>query len=428
MARYARTLLITLFAALAAFAGFNAAIDPYDVGMGVTLEGVNARKTRAHEDGRRIPVGHALGRAEARSVLLGSSRVVDGFPERIATWPGGLYNAGLRGSNAFELAHAAALAGRDPGLRCIVIGLDMGEFSGAEKYKAAFPVSRLADGSTPLSLGRIALSPNTFLRSLQTVRDNLTGGSDDPPFREVYPAGVQRERFLNTPRGGAGRQAALRIDPARIELLFETLQALTGRGVQIVGFLHPIHAYSEERLFRAGRAQDYFAFRSEMAARFAALTGDPAAPCAPGGAGVLWDFSGFQAPATTPLPGAEQTRTHAAFHEPAHYLPRVGLAMLARMRGDRSAAQGADPAFGAPLTVETAEASARAIEARRAAYLETGDGRLLTRLLDAAGVVDATPPPFAQITPAERRRLRRMSRAAASRAERVQALKTAEAS
>ena len=428
MARYARTLLITLIAAFAAFAGFNAAIDPYDVGMGVTIEGVNARKTRAHEDGRRIPVGHALGRTEARSALLGSSRVVDGFPDHVETWPGGLYNAGLRGSNAFELAHAAALAARDPGLRCIVVGLDMGEFAGAEKYKAAFPVSRLADGSTPLSLARIALSPNTFLRAVQTIRDNITGGSDEPPFQEVYRAGVQRERFLNTPRGGAGREAALRIDPARIDLLFETFQTLAGRGVQIVGFIHPIHAYSEERLFRAGRDEDYFAFRAEMAARFAALEGEPAAACAAGGAGVLWDFSGFQSPATTPLPGPVQTRTHPAFHEPAHYLPRVGLAMLARMRGGADAADGVDPAFGVRLTPETAQAGARAIEARRAAYLETEEGRLLTRLLDEAGAVDAAPPPFAQITPAERRRLRRMARAAAERAERVETLRTAEAS
>lgn len=417
MTGYARLLLITLVGLLAAFGGFNFVVDPYALNDW-SVPGVNERRTRAHEDGLRVPVGDHLGRTQAQSVLLGSSRVVDGFPDRVETWPGGLYNAGMRGTNAFELAHAAALAGADANLRCLVIGLDINEFNAAEKFKPAFPVSRLSDGSRLLSRLRVALSPNTFMRSIQTIADNLTGGSDDFPFKDAYQPGQQRGWFLDTVRGYPAA-STLRVDPARLDFLFAALERLSSSGVQVIGFLHPVHAFNEEALFATGREQTYFAFRREIAARFASLSGDPLAPCAPGGQGVLWDFAGFQPPALSALPAADQTRPHPTHHEPAHYVPALGLAMLGRIQARPVNATD----FGVRLTPMNARPTADAIRARRAAYM-AGDAGALLR--EAAGpYLDANPaaPSSAPLTPADLRGLDRllddvaMRRARLSRAE-----------
>lgn len=402
---YARLFLGALFGFILLFAGFNLLIDPYATLSSSGVAGLSERKTRAHEDGRRVLVSHEIARRNEQTVLLGSSRTVDGFPEAIADWPGGAWNAGLRGSNAYELAHLAVLAGERPDLRCLVIGLDMGEFAAAEKFKPAFAVSALPDGDRRLSAARVALSPNTLARSLQTVADNLTGGADDPPFADSYPAGEQRRRFLEAPAPTYRYFETLRVDPDRIALLFDALDALAEDGVQVIGFLHPLHAWGEEPLFAAGRGPDYFALRRQLAERFARLSEETALnPCIEGeGAAVLYDFSGFQPFATTPLPADDQTRTHPIFHEPAHYLPATGLAMLDRMRGVDTSGVFSE-AFGLKLTPATAAASEAGVLARREAYLATPEGRRLTEILETARAGEApSPAPRTPITRRDKR-------------------------
>lgn len=383
MQRYTRLFLVILAVALGLFAGFNALVDPYDTGTGPRIEGLTANKTRAHEDGRRVQVGHQIGRVAAGTLITGSSRTVDGFPMQVEDWPGGLWNAGIRGSNAFELAHLAAIAGHEAELRCFIVGLDMAEFASGEKYKPAFPISRLADGQRWIATARVTLSPNTFARAVQTVQENITGTSPEPPFRDVYRPGEQYRRFINTPVPTLSYYRAMRVSAGRTDFLFHTLETLAREGVQVIGYIHPVHAWNEESLFAAGRTQDYFDFRAGMARRFAALAeaGSPVDACIPGGAAVLWDFSGFQPPSTTPLPAPDQTVSHDVYHEPAHYLPALGLDML-------SAMQSGEPmdGFGVNLSENDPRDSEAAILERREAYLATPDGQALQAMLAPAMV------------------------------------------
>lgn len=414
-AAYARWFLAVLLGGVLGLAGLNLLIDPYAVRSEGGVEGINARKTRTAEDGRRVYVSHAIARRPEQTILLGSSRTVDGFPEAVDDWPGGLFNAGMRGTNAFELSHAAVMAGERADLRCLVIGLDLGEFAASEKFKPAFPVSALPDGNRLLSAARAALSPNTAARSIQTVIDNISGRDAPAPFSQTYPPGVQRARFEGAPAGTLDYFRRLRIDPARVDFLFEALDALAEEGVQVIGFIHPVHAWYEEAMFAAGKQDDYFALREDLARRFAALSAEAALnPCIEGeGGAALFDFSGFQAVSTTPLPGPQQTQTHPWFHEPAHYLPAVGEAMLARMQGEAAGGVFAET-FGVRLTPETAAPSAEAVRARRAAYLQTAEGAALAAKLDAAAARPwPAPEARAAITRQERRRYQRRMEALA---------------
>lgn len=419
MQRYTRLFLIILAVALGLFAGFNAFVDPYDTGTGPRIAGLTAEKTRVHEDGRRVQVGHAIGQVSAGTLITGSSRTVDGFPMEVADWPGGLWNAGIRGSNAFELAHLAAIAGHEASLRCFIVGLDMAEFASGEKYKPAFPISRLADGRRWLATARVTLSPNTFARAVQTVQENITGTAPLPPFREVYEPGEQYRRFINTPVPTLAYYQSMRTSAERMDFLFLTLEALAREGVQVIGYIHPVHAWNEESLFAAGRAQDYFDFRADMARRFAALAeaGSPVNACVPGGTAVLWDFSGYQPPSTTPLPGPDQTVSHDVYHEPAHYLPALGLQMLAVM-------QAGEPmdGFGINLSQTDPRHSEAGILERREAYLATQDGEALQAMLAPARTQQGTRGwQSVAISHAERRSLIALNGAIASREARLAA-------
>ena len=179
MRRYALTFGIVLAALLFGFAGFNSLVDPFDITGAPDIDGVNERRSRIYGDGGRVHSADLMARGAAASVLLGSSRTVDGFPREPEDWPGGIANAGMRGTNIFELSQAMLLAARDPDLRCIVIGLDLDEFGTHSKAKATYWLSALADGRRSWAFARVALSPNTFAASVQTIADNLTGGSNN---------------------------------------------------------------------------------------------------------------------------------------------------------------------------------------------------------------------------------------------------------
>jgi hypothetical protein len=390
--KFTTTLLIALLSALAGFAGFNALIDPFGVTNAPTIPGLTTRETRLLEDGGRVNVGDRLARGGDRSILLGSSRTVDGFPSAPTGWPGDIHNAGMRGTNMFELGRAMALGARSTDLRCVVIGLDLDELGTHSKAKATYWLSALTDGNREFSMARVALSPNTFAASLQMVADNIGGDSPRTPWADTYEAGAQLARYESGARGIYGYYLGYRYDPDRLDYFERALAALTSQGIQVIGFIHPLHAWREEAMFRAGRADDYLALRSNLTTLFARYaTQDPVDACGPGGAAVLWDFSGFQSPATRAAPQTDQTAAHPTFYEPSHYLPHVGQSMLDRMHSPDAATWNDMSAFGHRLTPDNLPASSAALLARREAWLATEDGDRATALLDS--VIASNPDP-----------------------------------
>ncbi|WP_291845291.1 hypothetical protein [Maricaulis sp.] len=381
MQRYAATLLIALIAGLAGFAGFNALVDPFGITGSPDIPGLTSRDTRLYEDGGRVHVGDQLARGGEDAIILGSSRSVDGFPRDPEDLPAGFINAGMRGTNIFELSQAAALAAGSDSLRCVVIGLDLDEFGTHSKAKATYWLSALRDGNADFARARVALSPSTFGASVQLLADNLTGSEPRVPWADSYPAGAQRTRYENGARGIYRFYLGYRFDPERLALFEHVLDRLTAEGVQVTGFIHPLHAWREEALFRAGRGDDYLAFRATLGETFARYADrEPASACLPGGAARIWDFSGFRDFATIAAPGTEATEAHPAFYEPSHYLPHIGTDMLAIMAGGAPVDARVS---GERLDPGTTETSAAAIAARRTAWLATEDGRDVTAMLDA---------------------------------------------
>lgn len=396
--RYARTFLVTLAAGMAGFALFNMAVDPYATTGAPDLPGLTERDTRVLDDGGRVHVADRLARGGDIAVILGSSRTADGFPRLPEAWPGGLFNAGMRGTNMFELAQAMSLAARNPELRCVLVGLDLDEFGTHSKTKPTYWLSALTDGRRDLATARIALSPNTFGSSVQLIGDNITGGAPRVPWADLYEAGAQRQRYENGATGSYRFYLGLATDPDRLAFFDRAVDALTANGVQVIGFFHPLHAWREEALFRAGRDDAYFELQAELARRLEAYADRPVASgCLEGGAAQLWDFSGFRGFATRPAPSAEQIAPHPTFYEPAHYLPHVGEAML-----DFLITGTADQAMadldGDRLTPASAAEIQNRVRARRAAWLETEDGRAVTNLLDTYiardPVAEAAPPQY----------------------------------
>jgi hypothetical protein len=382
---------LCVFALLfAGFIGFNLLIDPYDVTRLASIERVNAHKTRAFMDGSRVYTADRLLHGRYRTVLLGNSRVHEGFLTESTPWPGVTLNAGLASSTAFELGRAAVLAGRARDTACIVIALELEDFDVAT-VKGAYWVSALPDANGALSLFRQAASTKTFTRSVQTIGDNSAGRAyADSPWRAIYKPGEQRARFVTTARDAYRRFRDFTYDPERTLYLAAVIDHLTRRGIQVIAFFSPTHAWREEALFRAGRADDYFRFRNDMlAALWPSAQRAARAPCVKAPALALWDFAGFQPISQIEPPDAAAIYPDPFFYEASHFTPRVGAAVLRRMTSAPTENGLLTPdQFGMRLDPSTLDKDEAAIRARRAAFLQTQAGREITALIDGWAKTD----------------------------------------
>ena len=382
---------MTLGLWLAGFGGFTLIVDPYDIAPWISIEGINARRTRAHEDGYRVHVGYRLTDTQNGTITLGSSRVMDGFPRELPDWPGGYENLAMAGTSGFELARASALAARNDAIHCVVIGVDLREFSTDSNTQATYWITPMAGGSRLASLAKLALSPSGFARALQTVDDNISGGSDTR-WEHAYDEDGLAARFEEELAKRYRYYASYEYDPERLRFLFRGIDALLATGKQVVVFIHPVHAWYEEARQRAGAGPAEIALRRDIAAELDRRGILPAADqaCFDGPALQAWDFGGFSDVAQTAPPAASGLAPNPWYYVPSHYRPALGQAILDRI----SDAPGANPAgadFGQRLSSDTLEADLEAFQQGRARW-RSSDTAWEEHAAEAFDEFDANPP------------------------------------
>lgn len=391
MGRYARTLLIAIAVWIVGFGGFTYIVDPYNLMPGVSIPGVNERRSRAHEDGYRVRVGRRLLTTEAGTIIMGSSRVADGFPRDLPDWPGGWENLGMAGTSAFELARASTLAAGNENINCVVIGMDLREFGTYPNAHATYWITPLAGGPRIFADIRMLLSPSAFARALQTLTDNLTGGSDTR-WENAYNEEGLRARFEEEISKRYRGYAAYEFDPERVRFLFRGIDALLAEGKQVVLFIHPVHVWQEEAGYRAGVNGAESALRQQVVARLEARSPEPARqPCFDGPALQAWDFGGYQPATLTAPPDWDGQGPNPWYYVPAHYRPALGQAVLDRLRGVERDAPVAASEFGYRLNAETLDGILAAREARREAWLTSGD-EWMGYVSGEFDALDADPP------------------------------------
>ena len=381
--RYLVVLLTTLMVSVLLVAAINITIDPFDVFRIADIPGINLQKAKRNADGARIATGFDILRGGHRTLFLGSSRTGSGMPDQDMTeLAGNELLAGLAGAQIYEIVRALKLALHNSKLECVYLGLDFNGFSAAEKIKGAYWISPLSGDPIWLTRLKIALSLTTLRRSVQTLQANLAGA--DPVIeqrnaQQTFAAGEQRRMFEAMLRNWINVYRSAAYDPQRVAFLGVMLDRLTATGIQVIGLIHPLHAWQEEVFWRIGKADDYFRWRDDLTNLFARYSGRATKkPCAGPQSSVLWDFGGFQELAQRPAPTPQQTLSHPYFYETSHFYREVGAMMVKRTLGF------ADPTnFGTVLTPSNAAANKRAILQRRQSYLQQSvDSVALNRLFE----------------------------------------------
>lgn len=366
MGNAVRFLKITLTLAAVAVGGvavLNAVVDPKALWSPAHGE---FERTEQLENGGRLNKTERLARGDWQAVILGSSRCLRGLDP--AHVPGlRTYNACLPAAKVLEVIAMGRYAlAQNPDLRLAIIGLDFDGFNARRGLTAEFKNTR-AGGQRPFELAmNYVISFDTLSHSLDTVTATLSGeratlGDDGfadwsvrpptAPPRKRFDA-VLTETFLVDPANfGAYRYGRDRVDALR-----DLLKLYRAAHIRTLLYISPMHARLVEAIYGAGAGKQYETWLRDMAT-----------VVSEGGAGVLYDFGGYNSVTMDPVPPPGDHHEMRWYWEPSHFRREVGDLMLARMFGQPMPA--AQSGFGRRLmTPADVAAGIAALHAGRARY------------------------------------------------------------
>lgn len=350
------------------------AVDPYRLYGTPTVAGWTALKPRI-ETHYFMSKLHQLERVRPNTLLLGNSRVEVGLDPRSGQWRASdrpVYNAALagRGLRASLDMLRDAIAAHPP--RTVVLGLDFMDFlQRPDPLPPPAPPVRvderrlLVDGEgkpnpeRPLQLWRdrlaTTLTIDAILDSLATLfeQDPRYGGTITPlgfnPLHEYRAFSRQQGYDALFAQWNRVYVARYRERPApdfaeprryaSFRYLEEIMALCRSHAIRLLMFIHPYHADYLEMLREDALWPSFVAWKRALVKVTAAEM--------PAGWNDLFDFSGYNAFTTEPVPPPGDRRTAMRWYwEAGHYKSALGEVMLARML------HGA-PGFGLALNAAT---------------------------------------------------------------------------
>lgn len=367
---------------------FDALIDPYLIIGMPRIAGLNAVKpeTATHT---QLAKDYLIRRFKPAGLLLGSSKADLGIDPASRFWPADArpaFNYGVPGTsirdNVANLRRAIAIGT----VRRVLVVLDIENFmkvppKGAAATPAGGPgVRRVRDiALATLSLDALHASIATVMAQYQPHPVNLSpdGLTNDNGFRNDVKADGYMALFEQKDAENGAHLARLAASVheqsdagiAGLNSVAEIIALCRSHGIALDFALPPLHADLLAQFDRAGLWPRY-QWAETLLTQLIAVKGQ--------GAVRLWDFSGFDATSTEPIPSrAEHGVGMRWFWEPDHFKRVVGDRMLA-------AIYDGVPGYGVTLTPETLAAHLAAQTAARDAWLAGNAGDWRERLARAA--------------------------------------------
>jgi hypothetical protein len=322
-------MLLSLVGLLGAVAGVNWAVNPYGAWRTTLVDPVY-RHTWIDDDevGERVTTAYRIRVEQPTTLLVGSSRVLNGMPVEPGDQDGGFFNASLSGASLAEIAAILRLATANPRLRRVVWGVEFYAFQ--ERFVGfRHPETRmrLEGDEWRLMVQRVAetLLSHRALRDSQAVLKRVLSGRERqrlaPPV--PWPDEVIRQRLEDAPgQPGLDRddEASLRSQlqnwivnylgyrqsGEQLSLFRRTVASARAAGIEVILFVPPLSRCELEAIDQAGTWSTFQRWKRQLLET-----------------GPYWDFSGY----------GKLDRAESFFLDVPHFKPAVGHAILRRVLG-----------------------------------------------------------------------------------------------
>jgi hypothetical protein len=368
VSRYLVILGATFAGVLGGAAALNLLIDPYGVAGTREIAGFNDRKPAEWENARlRKPLD--LSRRRYDAIALGTSQVERGIdPDNPALLERGItmYNAGLSEERPFEQAILLRVASAATRVTMALVSLDFLRYADAGGRPQFLPTDwtrwsgLVGGGATLVSARAVADSARTVFASWrrQPTLQHLPNGllnveplldqAGAPDCRAAFDA--VDSAYLNVSYGPMlARENELRRTGFDHTALKDLLQTARRSGIELHVFIGPSHVRQAEIVSMLGLDDLYEQWVLELAgalAEEAAL--EPGRRPYP-----LWDFGGYNAVTSEPVPPAGAGIRMRWYTDPVHYTTRAGRAIEDRILNLSSPGQTDLADFGEEVALPT---------------------------------------------------------------------------
>jgi hypothetical protein len=362
--RFLRLVSLAVAGLLLLAAAINLAVDPYRMIGWIDRPGFNAIKPRI-ADHVRVAKPYLAERSLPRTLVLGNSRAEAGIDPASPAWSAAdqpVFNLALPGAGLYEQRRMLQHALASGAVSRVLLGLELVDFlfDPTRPPRTETPVPRdwerrlavRADGRpNPDRPQQWLVDMSGAVMSLAALVDSIAtvGAQGNPEAQTLTRFGFnpmteyaghvrsngyfgvfeqknqEYARFIvRQPRqvvADDGRQA-----PGFTELT-AILDLARNHGIELILFIHPYHAELLEAQILAGLLPATERWKRE-------LVGLLEREAAGRTVWPLWDFSGFDAHTTEPVPKRGDFKAAMRWYwEPAHYKRDLGERILARMLG-----------------------------------------------------------------------------------------------
>jgi len=338
--RYVLLFLLSIAVSLSVLAGFNVAVDAYDVFATLGGEPVPIRGA-----GTRMSKAYAIRARQPDCLILGTSRAAIGYRSGHPAWSCDRpYNAGLPKAHLYEVRRYLEHGIAQGTLRQVFLALDFEMFRNHDRVLEDFSESRLAVSvagqpqSLPVNeLLGLALSLESIRKGVQVLRhpDHLPwfdAGGDWQPESLVE---IMREQGRGKGTAEASRQlttilvrlltrpGAYDLDPDGRLAAFEDLDAIlrlcADHDLRLTVVVNPVHAYYHELLRQLDLDLKYDQWKQEVGRRLQHHRQQQA----------YWNFDLANAYTLQALPVDEDRITQLdGFWDPSHFRRSLGDAVM----------------------------------------------------------------------------------------------------
>jgi len=400
--KYCATFALTALLIVAAVAGFNAIVDPFGMYRAFDREGLNAHKPGIYQRVRLLKA-YEVRRIRPAAIVLGTSRSHLALRPSHEGWNDAAqsrYNLAFDGATTKEMYHYLLHAQAVQPLKQVVLGLDTYHATFLPAYTRRDFDAGILDkpesglGAAPRILAdlRLLVSIDTLKASLDTLRTQDGAGPewfapDGQRLGEVFFRTVGGTFLSEGPRAyfdeidrlevgfqlegrvpAPGRRARPVADAPPQETSFDYVGRIVDfcrdHEIDLRILITPSHVHQMQIAAATGGWEAMERGKRELVKLLAEdAAAHPGAKPFP-----LFDFSGYSAVTTEPLP-AEGTRAEMEYYwDSSHFKENVGDLVLDRIFDVQRPGRAVPADFGVRLTPDTVEPVLAKIRADQAAY------------------------------------------------------------
>jgi hypothetical protein len=324
----------------------NLIIDPHRIFRVLEVEKINTQKPLMGSGGLRKVKSIELEQGDYDTVILGTSRAMEGLDPLSSLWPSEkVYNAALSKSNMYEISQVFQFSHQVQPIKSVILGLDFLSFSGDNRVDGDFNLSQFAHKPKSEIYFKSLFSSQQLIRSWKTFQFNneekeLNVFYTPQGFRKTKSfAAFNKKGFRKNLQDNFDSYQRLDYQKSQLKAFEDIVTYCLENNIKLYLFISPIHVQNLEAMRIAGHFQTFEQWKKDLVNVVEKANSHHKSS----NKVDLWDFTGYNNITMENVPQTNQKYPLKWYIDSAHYRPEVGNFIIQLVVNGNSAEKASIP-------------------------------------------------------------------------------------